>query len=540
MHFPGHGTLYVCEAMSASLKEQSEEAFIFEQPTHKQEDEHCEDEYETDICAYIASIADNAALYSKRDVLAARDARILMETLMHPSSGVMQRALNKGMSGAKVTAADVRRADKIFGPSAAALRGKMPRQKPTLIPQDDLHKIMERRTAVLHADIMFVEGEAYLATISVPMMYLVCTHLTNRSASQLHKALSAHLAFYNSYDVAIDTLICDNERGVASMTVWAQSQNPGVRVVQVGAGAHVPLIEVCIRRIKERLRATLTSLPFSCAKRFLKHLVQFATYCINILPSTSVPTDIPPYEILTGRKVDIKRDCRLAPFQYVHAPAEDTPDRNRVVKPRSVGCIALRPVGLGTGTYLFLVLRTGEFIRRSAQSVTVLPMNDLVVDIMSRYHAADPIAGTSPTVARTTKENLILDDVDPDVVAAASDLPETAPATAGMSMPLLRQGTVGAPASILTDAVVVREPLPLQGPPRIPITTLAHAPTTAATLAPLTAPTAVDVAQTLGNEESVAHGESDTVNVHSEVDMCANTRPLVHHEEEVSEVSDTV
>ena len=73
-----------------------------------------------------------------------------------------------------------------------------------------------------------------------------------------------------------------------------------------------------------------------------------------------------PRRIITGRKLDYNKDCRIEIGQAVEA--HDQPDGmalNSVENPRTTTAIAIGSFGNIQGTYKFLTLSTGIVILRS-------------------------------------------------------------------------------------------------------------------------------------------------------------------------------
>jgi hypothetical protein len=87
---------------------------------------------------------------------------------------------------------------------------------------------------------------------------------------------------------------------------------------------HVPEVERVIRTLKERVRSTLTVMPF---KRIPNQMiVEFIYGCIFWLtsfpPTDGVSSNISPHTLMTGLKVDFHKHCQLKFGDYVQTHDE--------------------------------------------------------------------------------------------------------------------------------------------------------------------------------------------------------------------------
>ena len=79
-----------------------------------------------------------------------------------------------------------------------------------------------------------------------------------------------------------------------------------------------------------------------------------------------------------GQQVDYKRHCRFQFGEYTQTHEA----HNNSMNPRTVGALALRPVGNGQGSFYFLSIATGRVLNRL--HTTSLPMPDDVIDKLHR------------------------------------------------------------------------------------------------------------------------------------------------------------
>ena len=126
---------------------------------------------------------------------------------------------------------------------------------------------------------------------------------------------------------------------------------------------HVGEIERAIRFVKERLRCVVSTLR-DAGFRYYHHMViihggvYFVVTMINGLPAPKKILGVmSPREIVTGRKLDFKKDCR-APFgAYIEASVDA--DVTNDMSPRARGSLSLGPAGNLQGSLKCFDLDTG-------------------------------------------------------------------------------------------------------------------------------------------------------------------------------------
>ena len=257
-----------------------------------------------------------------------------------------------------LTPQDVRRANEIYGPLIAHIKGMSTRCK---IPFRNPIQVERSMSMVqkLYVDIMFVEMIPFLVAVSKPMNLVTVEMLPNKGAKGISNAIYNFIDTYRSNSYEIEKLISDGEPNLAGPL----SRIPGIRYDPVGTGVHVSIVESKIRRIKEKVRAILHSLPFNWPKKWLHWTVYFAVKARNRIPVRGSGTSLSPVELLTGIKSDARTDLRVAFGDYVQTREMDT---DNSMKERSKGCIALLPLGNLEGSVKFMDLITLEPITRTA------------------------------------------------------------------------------------------------------------------------------------------------------------------------------
>ena len=141
------------------------------------------------------------------------------------------------------------------------------------------------------------------------------------------------------------------------------------------AREHVGEIERAIRHIKDRTRCVVSNLRVAGFQYLhtwiVVHCLYFVVMIINaVLAEGSISTVLSPREIVTQRKLDMEKDCRVQFGSCVEA-SKDTIVTNTMDK-RTHTCIALGPSGNLQGSVKCFDLHTGKIVvRRTIEGLTL-------------------------------------------------------------------------------------------------------------------------------------------------------------------------
>ena len=329
----------------------------------------------------VNTVKDNKKNFTNNDYLRAVRARELQVTVGRPSDKDLIKIL-KGSSlpNCPVTPRDVLIANKIFGPDVGALKGKTTRRSPPIVDSPvsvDTTSILKYYGEItLCVDIMYVNKVPLLVTLSRNIKFGTMEAVADRKEATLLKCIRGVVSLYRKAGFKVTTALMDGEfvplrGGLAEL---------GLRLNETSRDEHVGDIERYIRTIKERMRAIYNTLPFQkVPARLVIEMAKTAVFWMNAFPATGgVSQDLSPRTILTGQQVDYKRHCRFQFGEYTQTHEE----HNNSMNPRTVGALALRPVGNGQGSFYFLSIATGRVLNRL--HATALPMPDEVIEKLHR------------------------------------------------------------------------------------------------------------------------------------------------------------
>jgi hypothetical protein len=330
------------------------------------------------VTAYtmISTVAEQKKLFTRREVQAADAARDLYRKIGRPSEAQFQTILRGGfIRNCPVTPDDATRALAIYGPDIAVIKGKT--VKTTAAPHTPTFQavpipapLIERRVT-LCIDFFFVQGHAFIHTISRDIGFRTVSPVPDRSFKTILREILAVLRLYQVRGLHISDIHADNEFDCLREHVRPVAMNIAP------ADSHVGEIERSIRTIKERLRSCVHGLPFKrLPKLLVNHMVSDAVRCLNNFPrSNGVSSTLSPVSILTGVPSPDYNTMRLEIGSYVQVFEDNDP--SNTPRARSLGAIALTPTGNHQGDYHFMSLATGA--RLSRHQWTELPITDTAI-----------------------------------------------------------------------------------------------------------------------------------------------------------------
>lgn len=223
----------------------------------------------------------------------------------------------------------------------------------------------------LQVDIMYIEGEAFLITISDPLGLTIVTHLSSgKSAIALRKSLLEHISKYENAGMKIKAVTSDGEKGMGRVRNDLESK--GIVLVQVAPEAHAAKVERKIRVVKERCRAIASSLPYKLCKAILINMVYFVVGRLNMMPSGTRVDRTPPRELLLGIKPDYKKQLTISFGSYV-LPRKPNVVKNSITDFRVEEGIYLGPYDTKTEVAKVLTIPSGRIVARDQLVIGVMP-----------------------------------------------------------------------------------------------------------------------------------------------------------------------
>jgi hypothetical protein len=244
----------------------------------------------------------------------------------NPSEGDYKGLVSSNMiSNCPIAPVDITNARVIFGPDLATVRGKTVRQTPAPVVADHVAvpcMLVERNKVVtMAADVFFVNGTAFLVTLSRNIKFVMVEHLPVRTATALVKHIEWVLHVYGRGGFSIRTILMDGE----FEKIKGLLQN--VEFNRTAAKEHVSKAEQMIWTIKERTRGLLATLPIEHIPQRMKiKFIYFIVLWLNAFPVKSgIFFTFLPCKLLVRWKLDYKKHCQVLPGTYCEVHNESSP-----------------------------------------------------------------------------------------------------------------------------------------------------------------------------------------------------------------------
>ena len=199
---------------------------------------------------------------------------------------------------------DADNAIRIWGPSVAIMNGKTTRTTPPPVQQYVIAILQEfqeiHKRVTLTIDIFFINANPFLATYSLNICFLSVTHMENRKADTIFKALKSMHNYYLQQGFSSVFIKADGE--FKPLEPMMSLLYGALRINLSSANEHMPEIEQRIWVIKERVQAVIYSMPFnSIPAKLLVHAVLFVVKQLNLFPMKgSVSARYSPMQIMSG------------------------------------------------------------------------------------------------------------------------------------------------------------------------------------------------------------------------------------------------
>jgi hypothetical protein len=224
----------------------------------------------------------------------------------------------------------------------------------------------------LAADVFFVDGMAFLVTVSRWVKFITAKHVPVRMATSLSKHIKRVLLVYGQAGFRVRTILMDGEFEKINNLM------PTVECNTTAVKEHASKVERMIRTIKEWMRGLITTLPFKHIPRRMK--IEFVYFTVlvwlNAFPvKTRILATYSPWELLVRWWLDYAKHCWVMPRTYCEV--HDEPVLSNTMTACTHKGIALEPTGNLQGSVKFYCLNTGRVLKW--RSFTKMPMPTCVI-----------------------------------------------------------------------------------------------------------------------------------------------------------------
>ncbi len=360
------------------------------------------------VVQFLSTVKDAMRGYTPRQIARAKLARRLQESLSFPTTVDLKKVITmNAIADCPVTLQDVNICEKIFGPSVAALKGKTTRQRMDPVVEHTVEiprELLEAQKKVhLCFDVMFVNSIPFFVSISKHIHYRYGVHIKDNKEPELHRALKETIQVYHKAGFQIAIVSADPEFYKLRQE-WVAANNTEFKWNLGAAGEHQPDIERSNRVVKERIRSTFHSLPFTgVPKKLVPFLVLDCIRKLNYFPSKGGCSPYySPRMIVERKPLNYEHHCKHPFLQYVEA--HDDPQFKQGTQERTISALYVWPLDNLQGGHKVYDLSTREFITR--KRITSLPMPDSVISKVNSVVQRDKVYGL---VIRSNRGQVLYD-----------------------------------------------------------------------------------------------------------------------------------
>jgi hypothetical protein len=341
------------------------------------------------VATVAVTVRENEQLYTKDEVRRAKLAHDFVRNSGYPSLGEAVHILTDGnvRNIPEIRPGDVERAYKIYGLHPEYVRRQLVRKTVSRTAVDHTLRHADK-SLKLYADVMHVDGERFLVSVTDPLNLTLQSLVENESRNALGIGLQSHLATLRSRDYEPRIVYVDPHSSFRTMT----QDFPGVEIDIGGSGDYVAKVDAKIRRIKETYRKVKHGLPWKLPKVLVRDLVGYAVSRLNIRRTQALSDNVCPRVLFTGVPVPYK-ELAVAFGDYVEA-YEGTTNTSGA---RSAACIALCPAGNASGSWALWKIGTRVRVRRT--NFKKLVTTELVINMMNALAEENESEAVHPLVS---------------------------------------------------------------------------------------------------------------------------------------------
>jgi len=164
--------------------------------------------------AFVQTVRQNYEGFTKKEVLQAKEVRRAMGLIRNPSEKDVKGLVSNNMiMNCPVTTTAIINTRNIFGKDLVSVRGKTVRWAPAPVVGDYVAVpkgvIEKNKTVTLAADVFFVDGIAFLLTVSKNIKFNTAKHEATRTAKSLSKHLDCVIQVYTQAGFSVRTILID-------------------------------------------------------------------------------------------------------------------------------------------------------------------------------------------------------------------------------------------------------------------------------------------------------------------------------------------
>ena len=219
----------------------------------------------------VQSVLANKEGFTKKQVELANRARSAYHMAGAPDMKAFKLAVRSGLfKNCPIEETDITVAEKIYGPSASAIKGKTQRPQPEAIRDDWIEVprelVVNNMDIDLCIDLVFINNVVALTGVDKQIKYRHFIELENRTKNSLYRGIDEIFRLYNHADFLVKQIYCDLEFKAVFDDV---KDELNVHMNYASAGEHEPTAERNNQHIKAGVRTQYHRMPFKAIPKVM-------------------------------------------------------------------------------------------------------------------------------------------------------------------------------------------------------------------------------------------------------------------------------
>ena len=300
-------------------------------------------------CYNVNSVESNKLGYSNSELKRVEMVKDLIKSFGYTSFHEIYQVIKNGViHDCPLTTTDVLNWNKIYGFDVNHIKGSFT-DKGAAGTMRMEPMITVKTAQVLNIDIFYFDRVTELISVSKPMNMVMATLLKTRKMDEIRSAIAVQVNAYNGRGFTVKEIDGDNE--------FMSLDNSTIEGAVVHtSGACNPIAERNGGVAKNRARSVESSLPYDVAPSLTPELVNYVVSMMNWVPRAGGVGEAARV-IFDGRKLKMK-EIELCFGDYCQVYDKSIVRTNDINKPRTIGCIAMRSLFNGTGSWRFYNIAT--------------------------------------------------------------------------------------------------------------------------------------------------------------------------------------
>ena len=216
------------------------------------------------------------------------------------------------INGVDITREDLKLASELFGASAGAIKGKTTKKQ---VGRNKLNinvRTGPKTPLELFSDVFSVDGQKFILTLANPIKYMICSALPSEKTNVLGGFIQQHINLFRSRNFDPRIIHLDPQPGFRALV----GQFGEIDIDIMGAGDHIPEIDIRIRRIKEMVRSVMSQIKWNIPKSLIKDLVLYTITRLNSRRDYLNTVEASPRVLFSGYKQDFASEFSIGFGDY--------------------------------------------------------------------------------------------------------------------------------------------------------------------------------------------------------------------------------